>query len=85
MNKVTVEEITQDLINYLQRVKAGESFVIFQADEPIAKIISAQSGGILEAFDAFRSRIISEEMDLDSDEIFANVRDYTPTPEQPCW
>jgi len=24
-------------------------------------------------------------MDLDSDEIFANVRDYTPTPEKPCW
>ncbi len=85
MNKVTVEEITQDLINYLQRVKAGESFVIFQANQPIAKIISAQSEGILEAFDAFRSRVISEEMDLDSDEIFANVRDYTPTPEQPCW
>ncbi|MEQ8542217.1 MAG: prevent-host-death protein [Coleofasciculus sp. D1-CHI-01] len=85
MNKVTVEEITQDLINYLQRVKAGESFVIFQANQPIAKIISAKSEGISDAFDAFRSRIISEGMDLDSDEIFANVRDYTPTPEKPCW
>lgn len=85
MNKVTVEEITQDFINYLQRVKAGESFVIFQADQPIAKIISAKSEGILDAFDAFRSRILSEGLDLDSDEIFANVRDYTPTPEKPCW
>ncbi|MEQ8467605.1 type II toxin-antitoxin system Phd/YefM family antitoxin [Coleofasciculus sp. E1-EBD-02] len=85
MNKVTVEEITQDLINYLQRAKAGESFVIFQADQPIAKIISTKSEGILDAFDAFRSRIISEEIDLDGDEIFANVRDYTPAPEKPCW
>ncbi|MFP4103964.1 type II toxin-antitoxin system Phd/YefM family antitoxin [Coleofasciculus sp.] len=85
MNKVTVEEITQDLINYLQRVKTGESFVIFQADQPIAKIISAKSEGISDAFDAFRSRIISEGIDLDSDEIFAHVRDYTPTPEKPCW
>lgn len=85
MNKVTVEEITQDFINYLQRVKAGESFVIFQADQPIAKIISAKSEGISDAFDAFRSRIISEGIDLDSDEIFAHVRDYTPTPEKPCW
>ncbi|CAD5983912.1 prevent-host-death protein [Planktothrix agardhii 1029] len=85
MNKITLEEITQDLINYLQRAKAGESFVIFQADQPIAKIISAKSEGVLEAFDAFRSKIVSEGIDLDSDEIFADVRDCTPTPEKPCW
>ncbi|KOR34019.1 MULTISPECIES: type II toxin-antitoxin system Phd/YefM family antitoxin [Planktothricoides] len=85
MNKITVEEITQDLNYYLQRAKAGESFVIFQADQPIAKIISAKSEGVLEAFDDFRSRIISEGIDLDGDEIFADVRDYTPTTEKPCW
>ena len=59
--------------------------MIFQADQPIAKNISAKSEGVLDAFDAFRSRIISEGIDLDSDEIFAHVRDYTPTPEKPCW
>ncbi len=85
MNKITLEEITQDLNYYLQRAKAGESFVIFQADQPIAKITSAQSQGILDAFDDFRSRIVAEEIDLDSDEIFAGVRDCTPTPEKPCW
>ncbi|MBD2579929.1 prevent-host-death protein [Oscillatoria sp. FACHB-1406] len=85
MNKITIEEITQNLNDYLQRAKAGESFTIFQADEPIAKIISVKSGGILEAFDAFRSQIIAEGIDLESDEIFADVRDRTPTPEQPCW
>ena len=100
MNKVTVEEINQDLnyylerakaeeINqdlnyYLERAKAGESFVIFQADQPIAKITSAKSEAVLDAFDDFRSRIISEGIDLDSDEIFAGVRDCTPTPEKPC-
>ncbi|MCT7996116.1 type II toxin-antitoxin system Phd/YefM family antitoxin [Laspinema olomoucense] len=85
MNKVTVEEVNQNLMNYLQRAQAGESFVIFQADQPIAKISSAKSEGAIEVFDAFRSRILSEEIDLDSDEIFADVRARTPTPEQPCW
>ena len=85
MNKVTVEEINQDLNYYLERAKAGESFVIFQADQPIAKITSAKSEGVLEAFDDFRSRIVLERIDLDSDEIFAGVRDCTPTPEKPCW
>lgn len=85
MNKVTLEEVSQNLMNYLQRAQAGESFVIFQANQPIAKISSAKSEGALEAFDAFRAQILSEEIDLDSEEIFADVRDRTPTPEQPCW
>ncbi|MCT7953397.1 prevent-host-death protein [Ancylothrix sp. C2] len=85
MNKITLEEITQDFNSYLQRAKAGESFVIFQADQPIAKIISAKSEGALEAFDAFRAKIVAEGIDLESDEIFADVRDCIPTPEQPCW
>ncbi|MCW6038915.1 hypothetical protein K4A83_22060 [Spirulina subsalsa FACHB-351] len=85
MNKVTVEEMTQGLITYLERAKAGESFMIFQADQPIAKIISAKSEGILEAFDAFRSKIVSEGIDSEGDEVFADVRDRTPTSEKPCW
>lgn len=85
MNKITLEEITQNLNYYLQRAKAGESFVIFQADQPIAKITSAKSEGVLDDFDTFRSRIVAEGIDLDSDEIFAGVRDCTPTPEQPGW
>jgi antitoxin (DNA-binding transcriptional repressor) of toxin-antitoxin stability system len=85
MTKITIEEITKDVRNYLQRVQAGESFMIFQADQPVAKIISAKSEGILDAFDAFRSRIVAEGIDLDSDTIFAGVRDRTPTPEEPCW
>ncbi|MCT7977728.1 type II toxin-antitoxin system Phd/YefM family antitoxin [Laspinema olomoucense] len=85
MNKVTLEEVSQNLMNYLQRAQAGESFVIFQADQPIAKISSAKSEEAIEAFDTFRVQILSEGIDLDSDEIFADVRDRTPTPEQSCW
>lgn len=85
MTKITLEEITQDLMNYLQRAQAGESFVIFQADKPVAKIIPAQSEGVLEAFDAFRARIVSEEIDLDPDEVFAGVRDRIPASEEPRW
>jgi antitoxin (DNA-binding transcriptional repressor) of toxin-antitoxin stability system len=89
MNKVSLEEVSQNLMNYLQRAQAGESFVIFQANQPIAKITSAitsaKSEGALESFDAWGAKILSEEIDLDSDEIFADVRDRTPTPEQPCW
>jgi antitoxin (DNA-binding transcriptional repressor) of toxin-antitoxin stability system len=85
MNKITLEEVSQNLSNYLQRAQAGESFVIFQADQPVAKIVSAKSEGILEAFDGFRDRIVAEGIDLEVDDIFANVRDDTPTPEKPRW
>lgn len=86
MNKITLEEVNQNLMNYLQRVQVGESFMIFQAGQPIAKIVSAKSSNdILEAFDAFRDHLVNEEIDLDSDEVFANVRDTTPTSEKPRW
>ncbi|WP_159786262.1 type II toxin-antitoxin system Phd/YefM family antitoxin [Sodalinema gerasimenkoae] len=85
MNKITLEEITQNLNHYLQRVQAGESFVVFEANQPIAQITSAQSESILDAFDKFREQLNSEAIDLDSDEIFADVRDPSPTPEKPCW
>ncbi len=85
MNKITLEEITQDLRHYLQRAQSGESFVVFEANQPIAKITPAQSESILDAFDKFRAQINSEAIDLDGDEIFADVRDPSPTPEKPCW
>lgn len=85
MNKITLEEISKDLTSYLQRAQAGETFLVFQGEQPVAKIISPKSEGILDAFDTFRSRILAESMDLDPDEIFADVRDRAPTPEKPCW
>jgi len=65
MTKISIEEITKDVISYLQRVQAGENFVIFQADQPVAKIISAKPEGILDTFDTFRSRIVAQGVDLD--------------------
>ncbi|MFN6471842.1 MAG: type II toxin-antitoxin system Phd/YefM family antitoxin [Nostoc sp. SerVER01] len=38
MQKVTVDEIQQDPLKYLNQVEAGESFVIVQADKPIAEL-----------------------------------------------
>jgi len=38
MDHITTEEIQRDLSGYLHRVKAGESLVIFEADEPIAEL-----------------------------------------------
>ena len=37
------------------------------------------------AFDAFRDRLVAEGINLEVDDIFANVRDDTPTPEKPGW
>lgn len=38
MQKVTVDEIQRDPLKYLNQVAAGESFVIVQADKPIAEL-----------------------------------------------
>ncbi|MFN6497828.1 MAG: type II toxin-antitoxin system Phd/YefM family antitoxin [Nostoc sp. DedQUE01] len=38
MEKVTVDEIQRDPLKYLNQVEAGESFVIVQADKPIAEL-----------------------------------------------
>ncbi len=85
MNKITLEEAAKNSIDYLQRAAAGESFLVVQADRPVAKIISARSENVLDAFDSFRSRIVAESIDLDTDTIFAEVRDRTSTPETPSW
>lgn len=38
MLKVSVDEIQRDPLKYLHQVEAGESFVIVQADKPIAEL-----------------------------------------------
>jgi antitoxin (DNA-binding transcriptional repressor) of toxin-antitoxin stability system len=40
---VSEEEIKQDLLTYLQRVEAGETFVILRAGRPMAEIKPAAS------------------------------------------
>ena len=38
MSTITIDEIRQDLIGYLQRVKAGETFLVIDSDQPVAEI-----------------------------------------------
>ncbi|MGI2902301.1 type II toxin-antitoxin system Phd/YefM family antitoxin [Tolypothrix sp. VBCCA 56010] len=38
MQRVTVEEFQQKPLQYLNQVEAGETFVIVQADKPIAEL-----------------------------------------------
>ena len=38
MLKVTIEEIQNDPLKYLRQAESGETFVIVQADEPIAEL-----------------------------------------------
>jgi antitoxin (DNA-binding transcriptional repressor) of toxin-antitoxin stability system len=38
MTAVTLEEIQRDLKGYLERVHAGETLIVLQADQPLAEI-----------------------------------------------
>ncbi|MBF2020598.1 MAG: type II toxin-antitoxin system Phd/YefM family antitoxin [Hydrococcus sp. C42_A2020_068] len=38
MLKISVDEIQRNPLKYLHRVEAGESFIIVQADKPIAEL-----------------------------------------------
>jgi antitoxin (DNA-binding transcriptional repressor) of toxin-antitoxin stability system len=38
MITVTVDEVQRDLAGYLERVKAGETLVVLDANQPIAEI-----------------------------------------------
>ena len=44
MVEITVEEISRNLSAYLQRVQAGESFVVLQAGTPIARFMPPELG-----------------------------------------
>ncbi len=38
MSTITLDEIRRDLVGYLRRVKAGETFLILDANQPVAEI-----------------------------------------------
>ncbi|MFN6572565.1 type II toxin-antitoxin system Phd/YefM family antitoxin [Dendronalium sp. ChiSLP03b] len=38
MQRVTFDEFQRDTLKYLNQVEAGESFIIVQADKPIAEL-----------------------------------------------
>lgn len=92
MISITIEEISDNLPAYLQRVQAGESFVVLQSGKPIAKMTPPEPDSIderktrfLNALAEYQARLEAEGIDLDPDEIFKDVRDRTPAPEEPRW
>ncbi|KAM3093185.1 hypothetical protein ACKFKF_29885 [Phormidesmis sp. 146-12] len=92
MIEITIEEISEDLSAYLQRVQAGESFVVLQAGTPVAQVVTPQpevrsdrGKDFLESLAKFREEMLAEGIDLDPDEIFRDVRDRTPAPKNPRW
>lgn len=94
--EITIEEISKDFPAYIQRVQAGESFVVLQAGTPVAEVVPAKNDGatetkstkgsdFAEALTKFREELEAEAIDINVDEIFADVRDRTPAPEEPRW
>ena len=87
---ITIKEISKNLSVYLQRVQAGESFVVLQAGTPIAKMtppdsLADRKTNFLQALGEYRARLATEGINIDSDEIFKDVRDRSPAPEEPRW
>jgi prevent-host-death family protein len=46
MTTIGIEEIQRDFLGYLNRVAAGESFRILQANRPVAEIIPVEHPGV---------------------------------------
>lgn len=46
MTTVSIEEIKQDIVSWLQRVEAGEKIVILKANKPMAEIIPSSKESI---------------------------------------
>ena len=38
MIRVSIDEIKRDLLNYIERVEAGETLVILRGDKPVAEL-----------------------------------------------
>lgn len=92
MVEITIEEISKDFPAYIQRVQAGESFVVLQAGTPVAEVVPPKSEAMsergakfLESLAQFRESIEAEGIDIDIDEIYSDVRDRSPAPEEPRW
>lgn len=45
MTSITIKDIQRDLLGWLQRVKAGEAFVILEEDKPVAEITPVAGNG----------------------------------------
>jgi antitoxin (DNA-binding transcriptional repressor) of toxin-antitoxin stability system len=55
MVQITLEEVSNNLLSYLQRVQAGESFVVVAAGQPIAEIKPLPNPNQPTALDQFQA------------------------------
>jgi antitoxin (DNA-binding transcriptional repressor) of toxin-antitoxin stability system len=88
MVEITIEEIAQDPLTYLHRTQIGESFIVLQAGKPIAQINPVQSQPqmtLANAIAILQDKIHTEALEINPDEIWKDVRDHTPAPDQPRW
>ncbi len=67
MINITVEEIAENLSAYLERVQAGEHFLVLQAGTPIAEIFPPRRTGFTEALHQFRDKMVTEGVDIHSE------------------
>jgi len=54
MLDVTIDEIQRDPLKYLRQVEAGETFVIMQANKPIAELRPISTNSKQRAYLGFR-------------------------------
>jgi antitoxin (DNA-binding transcriptional repressor) of toxin-antitoxin stability system len=93
MVEITIDEITQDPLTYLNRVQVGESFVVLKSGAPIAQINPVQSRPKMTLANAIalsnpailQEKIHTEALDINSDEIWHDVRDRTPVSDELRW
>jgi antitoxin (DNA-binding transcriptional repressor) of toxin-antitoxin stability system len=66
MHEITIEEISKNLPAYLQRVQAGESFVVSPPATPLAQVVPPKSARELEhvnfaeRYAKFREQMVAE-------------------------
>jgi antitoxin (DNA-binding transcriptional repressor) of toxin-antitoxin stability system len=88
MVEITIEEIAQDPLTYLDRTQIGESFVVLKAGKAIAQINPVQANPkmtLANAIAIVQEKMSIEELNTDSDEAWDNVRDFTPMSDEPRW
>lgn len=89
MHEITIEEISKDLPACLQRVQARESFVVLQAGTPLAQVVPSKlerefdQASFAHRYAKFREQMAAEGVDDDLDDVFENVCDRAPAPEEP--
>lgn len=64
METITISEAKSDLFDLLERVEAGESFVIAEAGRPIARLVAYESVAVERVGGLWKGRVrVGEDFD----------------------